>query len=496
MTVFLGVDIGTQGAKAVLCSPEGEVLASAYREQAFDSPHPGWAELDPEAAWWGSFVALTTTLLDQAGLPGDRIAGIGISAFVPALVMLDENDRPLRPAILYTDRRSNAQVEWIRARMRSGGYEPESYGRPEAGTPIPQLLWVREHEPDVYRKTARILQCHSYIVYRLTGRSVIDHALKRVYTPLYDPATGGWSPQRADLIGIDPQILPEQIDWAGSPAGQVTRQAAGESGLAAGTPVAVSTADAFAEMVGAGAVEPGSAAAIYGSFTAIMIARDEPESDWQGHHCLPGLYFSGAAVPTGAVLTRWFRDQFGQPETEQARSSGKSAYQLLDELAAQAPPGGRGLVALPDFSGDRKPGGARFRRGALLGLSVEHTRADIYRALLEGIAYELRWQLTEANEKPSMMMASGGGSRSLVWTQIVSDVLGVEQHALASAYAAAIGSAYLAGMAAGWFPDLIPLQTSWVRTSRTVLPRPDAEAVYEQGFQVYGQAREALWGAG
>jgi xylulokinase len=496
MAVYFGIDIGTQGAKGVLCDATGRVLASSYIEQAFETPRPGWAEQDAEKAWWGSLTELTRSILDQAQMPVEEIAGIGISAFVPAMLMIDDLDRPLRPSILYTDQRAKRQTDWIIAQLESAGYDQQAYGAPDPGSPVPQLLWVREEEPSNYQRAARILQCHNYIVYRLTGQSVIDHAMKRSYLPLYDPDTDGWSSTMAELLGVDHHLLPERIDWASSLAGHVTQEAAEAAGLAAGTPVAVGTADSFADLIGAGVVQPGKAAALYSSFTTIMICQAEPEDRWHGYHCLPGLYFSGAAVPTGAVLTRWFRDQFGYSELMEAEASGKNAYELLDDLAGQAAPGSGGLVALPDFSGKSSSIHAQLQRGAFVGLSLSNTRAELYRALLEGIAYELRWQLIKAGPLPGVMAAAGGGSASREWVQIMSDILGIEQEVLSYPYSAPLGSAYLAGMAAGKFSDMDPLLTNWVQTQRTVRPRPEVREIYNQGFHIYSRARATFWPAG
>lgn len=489
---LLGVDVGTQGAKAVLCDREGRVLASAYREHPIDCPHPGWAEHDAEAVWWGALVALAREVLASAGADASAIAGIGVSAFVPEMLPLGADGRPLRPAILYLDRRASRQVSEIQGRLREAGLSEAETGSVALASPIPQLLWMRDHEPDAFRRVSKIAQCAPYLVYRLTGAHIIDHAMKRSYAPLYDPQQEGWSRERSALLGLEPAILPDRIAWATEIAGVVTDQAARASGLAVGTPVAVGTADAFADLVAAGAVRPGAAAALYGSFTAILIARDQPVAGWHGHHCLPGLYFDGAAVPTGAALTRWFRDHFG---TLDGVSDPARSYPLLERAAEAVPPGSRGLIALPDFSG--APGRVRpaLARGAFLGLTPEHSRAHLYRALLEGVAFELRYQLEASGLRPGSITAVGGGTRNQLWLQIVSDVLDLAQDVLgapAGMYSAAFGDAYMAGMAIGWFAGTAELLEKWVKPERRVSPDPIRRDDYERWYGAYRVARLAV----
>lgn len=487
---LLGVDIGTQGAKALLVDLSGRVLASAYREQEIASPQPGWAEHDAEQAWWQAFVSLTREVLALAQVPGEAVAGIGCSSFVPAVLPLDAAGRPLRPAILYPDRRSHAELEWLRTTLEQAGLSADLVGEVALASPIPQWLWVRAHAPDVFDRTAKIAQPVPYLVNRLTGQHVIDHAMKRSYAPVYDAARDAWSTERAALLGLDTSVLPDRMAWASEAAGTVSAVAAAETGLRAGTPVAVGTADAFAELVGAGVVAPDTGAVLYGTFTAVMLGLAKPPSAWHGHHCLPGVYFGGAAVPTGAALTRWFRDEFGAAERAQERGGGENAYAALEREAAHVPPGCEGLVALPDFTGEPGRLHPTLGRGALVGLTLRHRRGHVYRALLEGVAYELRRQLAD-EALPDELTALGGGSRSRLWTQIVSDVLGRPQVVLDVPHSAPYGAAYLAGLAAGFFIDLSPLG-HWLRVARRIEPAPATQAVYDRAFAAYCQAQAAL----
>lgn len=487
---LLGIDIGTQGTKGILCSLGGDVHAESYREHGIYSPQPGWAEHDADKQWWGAFVATVGDLLASSKIDPARIAAVGCSAFVPAMLPLDRGGNPLRSAILYPDRRSASELEQLIQLLGNTGISQEEIDSIALASPIPQLLWVRENEPEVYGRTAKIMQCQSYIVYRLTGVSCIDHAMKRSYAPLYDVETDGWSEERATLLGLEIDILPERIAHATEIAGRIHSQAANETGLLEGTPVTVGTADSFAEMVGAGVVYDGAAAAIYGSFTAILIGKDHSEDLHHGFHCLPGMYFGGAAAPTGASLTRWFRDQLGSAEVAEAESSGVHVYEILSERAASIPPGSEGLIALPFFTGETSSLHPYLKQGALIGLTTAHTRTHIYRSLLEGISLELRYQLESKGRIPMRMNAVGGGAQSILWTQIMSDILGSEQHVLEVTYGAAYGDAYLAGMAKGLFEDTDHLLENWIRVKRVVSPDEANTDTYQLSYDAYRNLRQ------
>ena len=492
--LLLGVDIGTQGSKGVVCDVHGRVMASAYIEHTIHAPFPGWAEQDADDTWWGAFVSLVKEMLGKGSGYSSRIAAVGVSGLVPNMLPLDERGKPVRRAILHTDRRATRELSELREQLTDAGCAEIECGPIALASPVPQLLWVRRHEPETYRRISKIVQCQGYLVYRLTGQIVVDHAMKRSFAPLYDARTGGWSSERAALVGIRDSLLPDRIAWASEVAGRVHKVAADETGIPVDTPVAVGTADSFAEALGAGVVTDGAAAGVYGSWTFILIGHNKQVSPWQGTHCLPGVYLSGAGVPTGAALTRWFRDQFGQAELALQRTTGESAYASLDHQAACIPPGCDGLVALPYFTGERSRLHAAVKQGALIGLDVNTSRPHIYRALLEGTAYELRFQLAEANETLRRMNAVGGGARSELWMQIVCDVLSVQQDVLAVPYGAPYGDAYIAGMAAGCFQDTGPLQQEWIRVERRVRPNQAHSHRYKESYDAYCAIRHSMLG--
>jgi xylulokinase len=494
MDYLLGLDLGTQGSKAVLCDNEGHVVAYSYHEYEISMPHPGWAEMDARSVWWGGFVTLVQDILRLSGIRPAQIACVSVSSFIPSLLLLDAQGDPLRPAIIYTDRRSQVELDETKYVFLEAGFTEEETGPYWLASPIPQYLWVKKHEPEVIKKTALILQNYSYIVYRLTGNTVVDQAVKMNYCPIYDRDKGFWSQERAKLVGIDIHSLPERIGWVTDIAGTVSALAAQETGLAKGTPVTIGTGDSFAEMVGSGLVVPGSASLIYGSFMPLLSIYDKPFSLWEGFHCLPDLYFDGVYVRTGAVMTRWFRDQFGLVEKSIEMALGENAYQVLDRQAARIPPGCEGLVVLPDFSGEAGKVHPDLSRGAMIGLTTSHTRAHVYRSILEGTGYELRYQLEEQGIHLSKMNAVGGGVKGRVWTQIISDILNITQNVMDIPYGAPFGNAYLAGMAVGIFPDTKALTEKWLRrVSHSIRPDISTQAIYDKNFEIYRAARKVLF---
>lgn len=494
MEYLLGVDLGTQGSKAVLCDVNGHVVAYSYREHAISSPKPGWAEQDARRIWWDEFVTLVSEILNQSAIRPNQVACVAISSFIPSLLLVDSDGNPIRPAIIYTDRRAKTELDEIRDLLSQNGYMEEETGPYWLASPIPQLMWLKKNEPAAVKRTSHILQCFSYIVFKLTNQTTADQAMKMNYCPLYDLEKKSWSRERADLLGIKFEILPERIGWATEVAGVITRQAAQECGLAPGTKVTIGTGDSFAEMVGAGLVVPGSAALIYGSFMPLLIVDNEPISKWEGNHCLPGLYFDGVHVRTGAALTRWFRDQFGILESVIEQEIGENAYQLLDRQAARITPGCDGLIAIPDFSGDAGKLSPSLSRGCLLGLTTSHTRAHIYRALLEGTGYELRYQLETQGISLTEINAVGGGVKGRIWTKIICDILNLTQNVMDIPYGAPYGDAYLAGMAAEIFTDTRILIEKWLRrVATTVKPDISTRSVYQKNYDIYKTARNALF---
>jgi xylulokinase len=410
----------------------------------------------------------------------------------PNMLPLDENGVPLRPAILYCDNRSVEVYPELLERipadeiMRRGGFPLTVHG----GWQGTQLLWVRRHQPDLYRRTHHVVGTTNYLVYKLTGAFVADYALARCNVPFYDQHERAWSQEVCRLLDVPMRLFPERIGYSAEIAGHVTPAAAGACGLAEGTPVILSAMDTNADMVAAGISEPGDVGLAYGTALIGTKCLAEPYTGTAGlsnDYVIPGRYLCGAGVQTGAALTRWFRDVFGCQEVQAEAKGGPNAFAALADRAATVPPGAGDLVVVPLLGGGKQLLDGRLAPGTVVGLTVFHTRAHLYRAILEATAYEMRRQLEQiAPWVPVTHVSSvGGGTLNRVWTQIMSDVLGVEQQCFPETSGAAYGDAYLVGLGIGLFPGFGPLKEAWVRGGYTVHPDGEACSTYERMYALY-----------
>ncbi len=504
MRYLVGVDIGTQGSKGALISETGEILASCSIEQEVAVPRPGWAEHDAELAWWGGFVTVIKGLLARSQIdPGD-ISAIGVSSLMPVLAPIDEDGRPLRPAILYADTRAHAEMERMNDDLSLGGDVAVS-GQFSAALTLqdlgPKIIWYQQNEPERWKRTRALLGGQAYVVAKLTGHHIIDHVTAVGYRPFFDTATRAWDPLVCSRYGVPLEILPRIIDMT-DVAGTVTPQAAAATGLAAGTPVIGGATDFYAEMISTGANECGDVVVSYGTTLCLAALSGHPIGPCPGlgsmlgdqgplSRLYPGLYSVGGGMVTSAALSRWFRDHFGQAERRAEAELGISAYGLLGLEADAVPPGSDGLVVLPYFSGERSPIHDDQARGVIFGLTLAHGKGHIYRALLEGVAYGVEHHLQiirEGGVPVRRIVATGGGSRSHLWTQIVSDVTGLPQVVVGPSNAA-LGAAFLAGLSSGIFDQISDVRR-WAKPEREVYPREHVHEVYQSYYRVYRRLYE------
>jgi xylulokinase len=487
---LLGVDIGTSGSKGVVVDFDGRVVAYQSIEHGVDSPKPGWYEQDADEVWWGDLTRITNALIADAQVDPRAIAAVGLSSLCPNVLPVDEGGQPLRKAILYCDTRAvNELAECIETLGEARVFNVcgSSLSVQSAG---PKVLWFRRHEPQLFERTRTIHDAQSYLVYKLTGKSAMDHGVAVIFHPLFNIRQLDWDEEICRCLDIRPDIFPH-LYWATQVVGEVTPQASAETGLGEGIPVITGTCDTWAELMSVGAVAEGEAALLYGTtmclFTMSNTLRTHPRAVAVPGP-LPQTYLLGAYMNASAALTKWFRDNFGQVEKETQHELGINAYQLLSDQAAEVPPGSEGLVILPYFAGEGYPILDTQARGLIIGLTLSHTRKHVYRALLEGVAYGLRhnWEtLQEAGAGISHILAVGGGTKSKVWTQIVSDVIGQDQEMVDSPYGAPYGDAFLAGYGVGLFKDLTPLRERWARRRGKVTHRPEEKRVYDKYYFVY-----------
>jgi xylulokinase len=476
--LLLGIDIGTASAKALLATPDGRIVARASREHALSLPRPGWAEHDVERVWWDGVLELCAELVPPAR---ERIAGVCVSGIGPCVAPCDVDLNPLRPAILYgIDTRASAEVAELAERFGEDHVLARSGSALSSQALGPKLLWLRRHEPEVWERTAGWYMASSLVVGRLTGEYVLDHHSASQCDPLYDLSAGDWAHDWAPEICGSVQL--PRLAWPGAQVGAVHAKGAQDTGIPAGTPVMAGTVDAWAEAFSVGVREPEDLMLMYGSTMFLVeVARSStPHAGlWTTAGVEPGSVTLAAGMATSGSLTGWVRDLVGGAD-----------FDALAAEAAAVPAGARGLLALPYFAGERSPIFDPLARGVLAGLTLSHTRAELFRAVYEAIGFGVRHILetfAAAAAPPRRVVAVGGGTTGDLWTQIVSDIAGVAQVVPAETVGASYGDALLAAIGAG----LAPPATDWTTTRATITPDEAVTAGYDELYALYRELHPA-----
>lgn len=487
---LLGIDIGTYESKGVLTTLDGEVVNTQVSPHQMLIPQQGWAEHDPEEVWWGDFVSITRGLLAETGIDSKQILGIGCSAIAPDILPVDRNCNPLRPGgILYgVDTRAWQEMAELNEEIGSERIFKKTGNMLSSQSTGPKILWLKKNEPEIYKKAYKFVTASTFLVARLTGSFVIDHLTGSFCLPLYDFEKRTWDDSLTKEI-VELDRLPE-LRWANEIAGTVTAKAAKQTGLAEGTPVVVGTADAASEAVSVGVTNPGQMMLMYGSTIFMIEVLDKPVTDerlWATPYLFEGTSALLAGMATSGALTRWFRDKISADLVAAEDDGGNNAYSQLTREAMHIPAGSEGLIVLPYFSGERTPINDPKARGVFFGLTLAHTRAHLFKATLEGIAYGVRHHLEimdSMGAMPEEIIAVGGGTKSPLWLQAVSDVGQIPQQVPAVTLGASYGDAFLAGMGAGVFSFSTDIK-KWLTDIRTVEPNPETAAKYDQYMELY-----------
>jgi xylulokinase len=448
--LFLGIDVSTTGAKALLVDEAGTVRASATNPLTLQTPRPLWSEQNPDE-WWVGTAKSIREALGAAGVDGSAVAAVGLTGQMHGLVLLDEREAVLRPAILWNDQRTGAECDEIRRRMGRSRLISVTGNDALTGFTAPKILWVREHEPEVYARVRSVLLPKDFVSLRLTNRLAMDKA-DGSGTLLFDLARRGWSAEVLKALEIPAEWLPPTFE---GPAitGEVTAAAAADTGLRAGTPVMAGGGDQAAGAVGMGAVRPGIVAVTLGTSGVVFAATEKPLVEPEGRlhafcHALPGTWHFMGVMLSAAGSLQWYRDALAPHES----------FDALMAEAAGVPAGCESLLFLPYLSGERTPHPDPLARGAFVGLTLRHSRAHLTRAVLEGVAFGLKDcfdLLATAGLGPIReVRVAGGGAKSPLWRTIVASVLGVELTTVNSTEGAAFGAALLAGVGAGAWPDV------------------------------------------
>jgi xylulokinase len=481
---LLGLDIGTTSTKAILTDNAGNILADASLGADLSSLHPGWAEEDPNQ-WWENVRRLIPIVLNTAGVKANQVAGIGVSGMVPTLILLDEKGAVLRPSIQQNDARAVEEIDYQHSRTEESDILARTGSAITQQSIGPKLLWLRKHEPEVMRLVRHIMGSYDYIVHCFTGEfsSERNWALE---SGLFDLHREDWDEILLELAGIDRAWL-GTIHWPADRVGGLTTSAAKSCGLLAGTPVVAGSADHIASAFSAGVCEEGDLLVKLGGAGDILFCVDRVEVDarlFLDYHVIPGKFLVNGCMASSGSLIKWFRNQFAPG----------ASYTELDAAAADLPAGSEGLLLLPYFLGEKTPIQDPRARGTLVGLTLSHTAAHVYRAVLEGISYGFYHHLqvlAEQGMTPTYARCANGGAHSILWKQITSDVLGIRLEQVANHPGSSLGAAFCAGMGIGAFSRWDEIER-YIRITSITKPDPANHARYQKMFVLYREIYEAL----
>jgi xylulokinase len=479
----LGVDVGTTAVKAAVVGGDGRLHGAASVEYPTRYPRLGWVEQDP-GDWWRAACGAVRGALRQAG--GDPVEAVCVSAQAPTLLALDGGGRPLRPALIWMDRRAETECARLRESLGEETVQEITGNRIDPYFVAPKLLWFRGHEPELFSRARVYIQATGELVRRLTGELTLDREHASLLS-LRDLREETWSEPLCAAVGVTPELFPRLVD-GDEIVGSVTDAAAEATGLRAGTPVTGGTVDGPAAALEAGVVDQGQAAEMTGASTVLILPLDRPRSESafvaMRHAARDRWLLLGAMVASGGSL-RWLRDVLRA-----------DSFDALTAEASPVPPGSAGLVFLPYMMGERSPIWDSDARGVFLGLTLASGRGALVRAVLEGSAFALRHNLevaAEAGIAVGELRSVGGGARSRLWSQIKADVTGIPVSLPETSIGAPFGDAALAAVAAGLHADVRGL-VGTIRVRERFEPRADARPRYDELYGVYRGAYEALRG--
>jgi xylulokinase len=489
--LLMGVDFGTGGCKATVIDTDGNTLATAFEEYPSEHQHPGWSEQDP-ATWIRAFNNTVRHCLNQ-GITATDIAGLGISASAHNAVLMDRDGKVIRPCIMWNDQRSAEQVIKLRDAQGQRIYDI-GMQMPTATWTMPQLLWIKENDPESFKKIHRLCFTKDYVRDYVTGGFCTDH-VDAQGSLLYDARKKEWSAELCGMIGLDLSVLPP-IRGSREIAGQVRREVAEATGLAQGTPVITGCSDTAAEDYGSGAVEEGQLLvkmATAGNVNMIFNDAHPHPKAYTYPYAVEGMWYMVTGTNASASSYRWLRDALYGTEKQQCEKEGKDVYMLMDADAEQIPVGSRGLIFHPYILGERCPYFNANARSDFFGISVVHDKRYFARAVLEGVAYSLYdcfHVVKETGRDAKEIRLIGGGAKSPLWCQIICDVFGLEV-IRPEKDDSSFGDALLAGVGVGLFNDEKSAVQSCNRIKKTYTPDMDKHRRYGEFFGLYREVTAA-----
>ncbi|MGH9546348.1 MAG: xylulokinase [Terriglobales bacterium] len=495
-THVLGIDVGTGGTRALIVDGTGRILASATEEHVpFASPRIGWAEQDPED-WWRACGVAVRKALAGAALPADQIACVGFSGQMHGAVMLDESDQVVRPALIWCDVRSEKQCRELTEKIGAAELIRLTCNPALPNFTLTKFLWVRENEPQNWKRVRSVMLPKDYVRFRLTGGRATDMA-DASGTLLLDVANRRWSREVMQAAEIEESLLPQLFE-SQAICGKISPAGAAATGLQAGTPVVAGAGDQAAGAVGMGIATPGAVSATIGTSGVVFAATDRPSLDSRGRlhtfcHAVPGRWHVMGVTQAAGLSLRWFRDTFGAGTA--GGDDTRDPYERLTAEAAAIPPGSDGLLWAPYLMGERTPHLDPNARAALIGLTASHNRGHIVRAILEGVAFSLRDSFTlfaEMGVPVQSIRLGGGGARSALWRQIQADVYGQEVEVLEAEEGAAYGAAILAGVGSGAWSSVDAACNEIVKVAQRVAPQRATVEQMNKSYAAYRRMYPAI----
>ena len=490
MAYLIGIDIGTSSTKTILFDFKGGIVESAVDFYPLYQPRNGWAEQDPDD-WWNAVVTTVSEVTAKARIDAKDIKGIGLSGQMHGLVMLDKSGRPVRKSIIWCDQRTGFECEQITGLAGEDKLIEITANPALTGFTASKIMWVKNNEPENYSKCAKILLPKDYIRYKLTGGFATEVS-DASGMQLLDVPNRKWSAYMLGKLDIDEGLLGKVYE---SPeiTGTVTREAADLCGLAAGTPVAGGAGDQAASAVGNGIVKKGVVSATIGTSGVVFAHLDNIAIDKKGRvhtfcHAVPGAWHIMGVTQGAGLSFKWFRDNFMTGEKYTAEQLGTDPNIIVDEIAATSPAGANGLIYLPYLMGERTPHLDADCRGVFFGLSAIHEKKDMLRAVMEGVVFSMNDCLDiikEMGSVPDSIYAAGGGANSILWRQMMSDIMGAEIAVNNSTDSGALGAAILAGVGAGVYKDVAGACESIIRKRDWQSYNVANKDLYEEMYKIY-----------
>jgi xylulokinase len=489
MDYVLGIDVGTGGTRAVLVDRAGAIAGSATCEHVpFASPHTGWAEQDPQD-WWKAAGLAIQQVLESAGNP--NVVCVGLGGQMHGAVLLDETDQVLRPALIWCDQRTQAQCDWLNSKLGAQRIIELTCNPALTNFTLTKLLWVRDNEPEIWKRFRRVLLPKDYVRLRLTGEHAMDVA-DASGTLMLDVAKRRWSQEMMSAAGLPMSCLPKLFE---SPeiCARISEAGAAHSGLKPGTPVVSGAGDQSGGAVGMGIVRAGVVSATIGTSGVVFAATNTPAMDSKGRvhtfcHAVPGRWHVMGVTQAAGLSFRWLRDLL-------RNDSAELSYDDLTREAATVPAGSDGVLWAPYLMGERTPHLDPNARATLTGLAASHTRGHVVRAVLEGVAFSLKdtFSLFAEMQVPvSKVRLGGGGARSDLWRQIQADVYGHEVEVLTAEEGASYGAALLAGVGAKFWGSVEEACDAVVSVQTRVSPEVRSASAIQKQYENYRRLYPAL----